>query len=154
MSQLTKGMYGTQHRSASELFGLRCGRMRGGPNRMLRNSGWFNKLGEKLGFGDIATDDVSNIAKGLDEDEVFIILREYPSFWDLRDLARQPGHEDLDIEAPGIEYVVTHAYYVIQRDTIWHLDRLMDHEITALQQLGVTCRSITHADLRALLIPA
>ena len=81
MAQLIKGMYGHEFKPTCNLFGLYCGQMRGGDAKMTHNSGWYNKSGEKLGFGDLSVKDFKKISKELEKDELFIILGESDSFW-------------------------------------------------------------------------
>ena len=50
--QLTKGLFDNEFELTSGPFGLHNGQMRGGSDKITHNSGWYNKLGEKLGFGD------------------------------------------------------------------------------------------------------
>ena len=54
----TDGSYG-----AKGLFGLRCGQLRG--KQVAHNGGWYNGLGEKIGWGDLSQDDLSRIASQL-----------------------------------------------------------------------------------------
>jgi hypothetical protein len=75
MVQLTKGMYGTEFNRTSSLFGLRCGQMSRGQSKITHNSGWYNKSGEKLGWGDLSLKHFKRIADEIAEDELFIVLR-------------------------------------------------------------------------------
>lgn len=106
MAQLTRGMYGSEFNPQSNLFGLTCGQVHGGMNKRTHNSGWYNKTGEKLGWGDLATPDMARIALALEPDELFIVLSEGDSSWE----TRQRGVQE---EAPGLAYVAEHALYVI-----------------------------------------
>ena len=109
MTQLIKGMYGGEFsHEESNLFGLHCGQMRGGKDKLTYNSGWYNKSGEKLGWGDLSTEDMMRIAAELEANELFIILSEGKSCWDHRT-------NWLSESAPGIAYVAKHAMYIIAK---------------------------------------
>lgn len=120
MAQLTKGMYGTEFDQKSGLFGLLCGQMRV-LNRMGHNCGWYNKAGEKLGFGDLSAEDLRRISEELEEGEVFVVLGEHDSFWHF---VTRPGitggmsARSADESAPGVEYVAKKCTYIITRDGI------------------------------------
>jgi hypothetical protein len=116
MAQLTKGLYGHQFERASNLFGLSCGQIRG--KDFVHNGGWYNKLGEKLGWGDLSTDDFFRIRRELEEGEMFIILDESDSFWNFVTRPGLLGHNAVtkpDVEAPGVDYVAAHARYIITK---------------------------------------
>lgn len=106
MKQLTLGMYGSELKQKSALFGIRCGQMCGGQNKMTHNSGWYNKSGEKLGWGDLSIEDMVRISKQLNVDELFIVLGEGASSW-------YHATNGIPEMTPGIGYVMRHAMYVI-----------------------------------------
>src|SRR3989344_7471741 len=118
MAQLTKGLYGHQFENASQLFGLRCGQIRG--KDFVHNGGWYNRLGEKRGWGDLSTDDFFRIRRELEEGEMFIILGEQDSFWNF---VTRPGligsmaQVKPDVEAPGVDYVAEKARFIITKPT-------------------------------------
>lgn len=125
--QLTKGVYGTEfHPSGDNTFGLRCGQMRS-KNQLTHNGGWYNGLGEKLGFGDLSADDMLRIFTEIEPGEVFIVLSESDSFWNF---VTRPGligsmsAVKADAQAPGVDYVVEKAMYAI---TNWGVFVLMRH---------------------------
>jgi hypothetical protein len=77
-NRLILGMYGD-----SRLFDLRTGQMRDGlgeEQRLIKNAGWYNADGHKLGWGDIGPQDIKSISSGLDDDEIFVVLTEHASF--------------------------------------------------------------------------
>lgn len=118
--QLTKGMYGNQFNRASRLFGISCGQMHVG--EIVHNGGWYNKDGEKLGWGDLSREDLDRIAAGLDEGEVFVILGEQESFWKFVSHVGSIGSMSVvkpDETAPGKAYVAEHAWYVIEKGKVW-----------------------------------
>jgi hypothetical protein len=113
--RLTRSMYGGEfdHRDVSDLFGLHCGQIR---CREVHNPGWYNKLGEKLGWGDLNADDFLRIACELEPDELFIVLCEENSYWNfVCDVGLIGGmsRASHDVNAPGIEYVTKHVMYII-----------------------------------------
>src|SRR3989338_918088 len=124
MAQLTKGMYGGEILAKRGLFGLRCGQCRG--DDFVHNGGWYNRAGEKLGFGDLAPADFLEVSNNLEDGEMFIILSESDSFWKF---VYRPGligsmaAVKPDVEAPGVEYVAEHAMYVIARHQFYFVDR-------------------------------
>ena len=76
--KLQFGMYIPRaDRKASERFGLRFGHTQVLP--LLRRAGWFNALGEKLGYGDLTGFDVARIARELRSDEMFVVLNDEDS---------------------------------------------------------------------------
>lgn len=104
MAQLTQGMYSSYD---CNLFNLQYGQTR--LDEVVRNASWYNAQGEKLGYGDINMDDLDHIFAQLQENDVFIILSEANSNWNM------PAN--LDRFKPGAEYVMNHAAWVIA-----HLD--------------------------------
>jgi hypothetical protein len=77
---LLPGMY-QEFSPRTGRFGLRGGQMRGGISKVIHNGGWHNGKGQKLGFGDLDTIDISRIARELEEPEVFTVLSERNSYW-------------------------------------------------------------------------
>lgn len=114
--QLTQEMYGTEfHPSGDDTFGFRCGQMRHN-GQLTHNSGWYNGLGQKLGFGDLSDDDVLRILCDIEPDEIFLVLSENDSFWRFgeRDL-------ELNMNAPGVDYVVEHAFIAITSKGVYFI---------------------------------
>ncbi|MBI2003282.1 hypothetical protein HYT45_03845 [Candidatus Uhrbacteria bacterium] len=154
MAQLTKGMYGSQSNPTGGLFGLYCGQMRGGKTKLTHNSGWYNKLGEKLGWGDLTAKDFRRIAKGLKDGELFITLGEQDSFWNF--VTRYGAIGSMcavkpEAEAPGAEYVAAHASYVIARNQLYQVDRFGDLKEKISEWHGLRFKLINPADLKALM---
>ena len=92
---------------------------------MGHNAGWYNKLGEKLGWGDISIGDFQRICREIEGDELFITLSERDSFWELVvDLGASASTAVMSpsAEAPGVEYVAEKCHYIIGRDEIYHID--------------------------------
>ncbi len=101
--QLTRGMYESDRLvDSSNLFNLRGGQVRQSPYAY--NRGWYNKAGEKLGWGDLSKADFRNIAAELDPGELFIILPKS------------------DMGNLDIGFLIQHATYVIARGQIFVID--------------------------------
>ncbi len=96
MTMLTKGIYGTALQPLDGPFGLRRGQRR--VERFYHNAGWFNRTGEKLGWGDLSPDDIRKIMSELPEDEIFIIIAENST----------PRDDVIDRQ-----YVIKNASYII-----------------------------------------
>ncbi|GEM_PF-6155498 len=79
-------MYGGEFGRASHdsrLFGLRTGQIReslGDDRRLVKDAGWYNADGHKLGWGDIGPEDVKSICTELLDTEVFVVLNRGDSF--------------------------------------------------------------------------
>jgi hypothetical protein len=132
MAQLTKGMFGSQfdRRNAVAFAGLSCGACRG--NDFVHNGGWYNKAGEKLGWGDLSPDDFNKISQELEEGELFIILYESDSFWNF--VTHNPGiigsmcAVQPTAEAPGVDFVSEKCAYVIANGQLYYVDRYGDSD--------------------------
>ena len=127
--KLEKGMYGSEFRSKKGPFGLACGQMRG--HDFCHNAGWYNKAGEKLGWGDLSLDDIRTICREIDPGELFVILSEHDSFWKFTTSIGTIGSMCSvrpDAEAPGVDYIAEHARYIIANGAIYALDAREDFE--------------------------
>lgn len=126
MGRLIKGMYDTEFRSTGTLFGLHCCQMRGGPNGVTHNSGWYNRQGEKLGWGDLDANDFQRISRELQDGEFFVILSESDSFWNFVTRLGAIGsmcETRPDVNAPGPDYVAEKALYVIVPGAVYVVDQ-------------------------------
>jgi hypothetical protein len=125
MIQLTKGMY-PKGKYGAGLFGLHFEQMRGKNTMMIKNSGWYNKSGEKLGWGDLSIQDFQRISRELRKDQFFIILSEWDSFWKFVTFHGSGRHSKIIVsrkeKAPGIKYVAEHAAYVIALNKLYKVD--------------------------------
>lgn len=104
-------------------MGLTVGRIRA--KDMVHNGGWYNGLGEKIGWGDLSVSDIKNIQSKLQPGELFVVLPESASYWDfVRHLPE--GKMSLDAKAakPGVKYIVECAHWVITPTTIYHKNYL------------------------------
>lgn len=152
--QLTKGMYGHEFRNTSSLFGIRCGQCRS--QDMVHNGGWYNKAGEKLGWGDLSPEDFLKIAKELEEGELFIILPESASFWNFVENIGAIGSmctTKPDIEAPGVDYVAENASYVIAKSAVYLVNRYDCHrqEGEVVTHYGLSLRVLRPDSFRTML---
>lgn len=69
------GMWKGFWTDGSRLFGLLDNQTRHQPHKMpwTHNAQWFNADGDKLGGGDLSYNDMVNIAKTINEDELFVV---------------------------------------------------------------------------------
>jgi len=118
LGQFYQGMFGRQFDYKEQtLFNFHEGQMRG--DDLVHNGGWYNRFGEKIGWGDLSHVDFHTIQAGIEPGECFIILSEGDSFWNF---VRQIGligsmcTTAPTANAPGMEYVKAHAMYVITSD--------------------------------------
>ena len=98
-------------------IGLRLGQMRGRPDKLTHNSGWYNRAGEKIGWGDLGKRDMAAILATLPAGEAFIILSEQASFWKFVTRVGMIGDlcsTTADAENPGIEYVMENAMMCVK----------------------------------------
>lgn len=120
---LIKGMFGTEFNPSRINFaGLCCGQMRGGSTKIGHNSGWYNKAGEKLGFGDLNAEDVRKIQDNLEPGQFFVVLSEHDSFWNFVRAYGPIGAmcvRDEKEEAPGQEYIAERFMYAVSKDMIY-----------------------------------
>src|SRR3989344_6367048 len=77
--QLMKGMYGDELTATNGLFDLRCGQRC--HNSLIHAGGWYNKAGEKLGWGDLSIENLLRIYGEVANGEFFVVLGETGSFW-------------------------------------------------------------------------
>ena len=126
MAQLTKGMYGTESKfnPTGGLFGLRCGQCRG--RDFIHNGGWYNRDGEKLGWGDLSPQDFLRISNEIEDGELFIILYEGDSFWNF---VVRPGiigsmaAVKPEVEAPGVDFVSEKCCYILAKHRLYYVDQ-------------------------------
>src|SRR5271165_1679838 len=102
--KLTKSMFGDLKCKA---FGLSNNQTRW--NSIINNAGWYNLQGEKLGAGDLNLADMANIAKSISPEDAFIALAEMDAMWDMS--------STLDHTAPGKDYVIQKAVWLIGKDS-------------------------------------
>lgn len=112
--------------SAAGRFGLVCGQMRARRDRFAKNAGWYNRDGEKLGWGDLSYLDIRRIVAGLRKGELFLILSESDSFWAfVRKIGTHGGNCKVDRRerAPGKRFAAEHALYILAPKKRFLVDR-------------------------------
>lgn len=103
-------------KTSLERLGLREGRIRS--DDFVHNGGWYNSKGEKIGWGDLSSDDINRLASNLSDDEVFVVLPEQYSFWKFVTRHGSFGclcETSKEEKNPGQEYIIEHARYVITK---------------------------------------
>jgi hypothetical protein len=133
--KMTQGMFGGEFGSAEQfeeaikLFGLRTGRMCG-RGEIGHNAGWYNKEGEKLGFGDLDKSDIPKIQKALEPGQWFITLGEQDSFWafvtSFGPIGAMCGRTENE-KNPGQKYVAEHYIYAFTKDKVYCSHQRSDH---------------------------
>lgn len=125
---LTKAMFGSEFSPRSPKFGIQSGQMRSGygddlKGKWTHNSGWYNRLGEKLGWGDLSAADFKRIQEEIEEGDFFVVLCESDSFWAFVKNPRPTFGWDQDTERtadnPGVDYIVEKAMWVVEKGHIY-----------------------------------
>lgn len=131
--KLTKGMFGSEfgqptpeQTEAQKHFGVRTGQMRCGyESPRTHNGGWYNQAGEKLGWGDLDSNDFRTIQQKLEPGQMFLVLGEHDSFWNFVTRVGIIGSDSTttpDVNAPGPEYVAEKAWHIITPEFIRHIN--------------------------------
>lgn len=108
-----------------EAIDIREGRMQ--YSRRVHNGGWYNKAGEKIGWGDLTDEDMKKISETLKDDDIFIILAEQDSFWNF--VTYNPGiigsmcKTSEDEKKPSLNYLAEKAFYIIRHNEILRVDK-------------------------------
>lgn len=120
----------------------------------VHNGGWYNKEGEKLGWGDLSPDDIKTIAAKLPPEESFYILSEGDSFWnfvkEIQDWNGAPVVEKKEgprEEKPGIDYVKEKAFMVIRGGKLHTVRHDWETTSEPYQWCGVLCHPIERSSL-------
>jgi hypothetical protein len=116
---LTKGMFGTET-APIEVFGVFCGQMRSGEHKLCHNAGWYNRDGEKLGWGDLSTEDFRAIMGGIGPYQFFVMLPEQKSFFEF---TKFDGPNILEVDpneqSPGKDYISEHYRFALTTDIVY-----------------------------------
>lgn len=88
-------------------WGLQTGQVR--TRRVARNCEWYDKYGNRLGFGDLNTIDLKRIAAGLGPNDIFLAI-ENPA-------ACLPEGDSIR-ERPAVETLVKHSSYAITQGRV------------------------------------
>lgn len=123
MNRLTKGCFGHQFQKETvpDFEFLRCGQIRH-QEHFGHNAGWYNKFGEKIGWGDLSKQDVQRIQKALIDHELFITVAEHDSFWNFVTSFGMIGSmcsTSKDEQAPGIDYVAEKSRFIIAHNELF-----------------------------------
>ena len=106
-------------------FGLVSGQMLPSSKQMFHNSGWYNQFGDKIGWGDLSLENLEQVSRELDENDMFIVLRESDSFWPFVTKIGPIGamsETSADEQNPGVEYIAAHACVVVRKDVVWGVE--------------------------------
>jgi hypothetical protein len=138
MKQLILGMYDDRK---SQLFGLWSGQIRC-RDKFTHNSGWYNRKGEKLGWGDLNAKDFRRISNEIAKGEMFIVLGEI-------DVESRLRGTSLDPKAPGIDYAADRAIYMIKKGHVYKVSDYSSDE--SYEMYGVKLEILRHQQLLELL---
>jgi hypothetical protein len=156
MNRLTKGCFGHQfkHEKVPGFEFLSCGQMRTHEN-FGHNAGWYNKLGEKIGWGDLNADDVKRIMRNLQQGELFITVSEHDSFWKFVTAFGPIGSmcETTPVEQePGIDYVAEKSRYIIAPKEIFcNGDEFWIKPNEKRELDGITCTALSIDEIKELM---
>jgi hypothetical protein len=141
-------MFENDVRPARAAYGLYSGQTRG--EEFLRNVGWYNSAGERLGWGDLSRDDIRRLMSELPANQYFVILGEVDAYWNFMRRATAERTAGLDIEAPGIEYLIEFARYAVTKG---HFNGINRHGVVDVSciKAGLVHEYISPEQLRALL---
>lgn len=156
MERLTKGMFGADYENKSGAFGLCNRQMR--DDDIVHNGSWYNRRGEKLGWGDLDANDLRRIANELPEDEAFVILGESDSFWSFVTHYGPGGglcRTKAEADAPGTEYVAGKCFMVVVRGRVISLTRDdARHGTEGTLQFGLAALFLNRETIRDLVVGA
>ncbi|MCI0479430.1 hypothetical protein L0Y59_02700 [Candidatus Uhrbacteria bacterium] len=123
--RLVGNVYGTELRPTVGPFGMSSGQIRG--HDLVHNGSWFNRAGEKLGWGDLSPLDLLRIAVELEGDEAFIVLSESDAYWSFVTrihVSDVVSHDVLpDEQCPGRAFIAERGQYVVLPCRILYVDR-------------------------------
>lgn len=122
--KLTKGMFGDEFSQRIETeFNIYTGQLRSSYEKITHNGGWYNTEGEKLGCGDLSTEDLNRIRAILEPSQTFIVLSEDDSFWAHIDRHRgslgPQCESDADELTPGPTFVQKYMSHLVTSDGIY-----------------------------------
>lgn len=140
MPLLTKFVYGLQTDSKKTPFGLLNNQVK--IDNIIQSAGWFNIKGERLGCGDLTLKDMAYISKHISPEEVFIAVGEANCEWNLP--------SGLDRTAPGFEYIISKAVWVMAKANIGGIVLRVRDDIEKQEEAekdGIKYLRIPRADL-------
>jgi hypothetical protein len=139
-------MYYPEYSGKAGPFGLRCGQMRHRKVRAAKNAGWYNRRGEKLGWGDLSHEDLDLIRRGLPADEAFIILCENDA--SLRFIMGKKRRKE---RAPGVRYVIEKCMYIVAGGRLYLVDRFASIKEKYYRRRGLRFKIISGETAAALI---
>lgn len=125
--QLTENFY----KRGGKLFGLKFGEMIASfddAQKLFHNGAWFNGHGQYLGFGDVSSLHVRNIAYEIAPGESFIIMSQNP--WS------ECVKAGLEPENPGLGYIARHAALIVSCSKVQVVRGDADYISRALNKYG------------------
>lgn len=136
-------------------FGQKIGQRKHGYVPCTRGSGWYDKNGHWIGWGDLTREDMMRIAREIPEGERVIVLHEEDSYRRfLKVLVRDPSREFRNEDEPGLEYLSAHVLFVIESHTISRVDHVHPRRDEPSVDEGVTFRIIDKNEAAALVMSA
>lgn len=115
-----------EHNELLTRLGLLVGQC--GDDSKAHNGSWFDKTGTKVGWGDIGKADIPRIKEKLKEGEVFFVVGEHESYWDLYDWKNKKF--TIDPLNPGLDWVLEKFRFYITNQGVF---RAKDMYTTALE---------------------
>lgn len=139
-----------------ERFGLRSGQVRF-ENKLTHDSGWYDRSGKKLGWGDLDASDFQKISKELEPDEMFIILSQHDSFFNFVDKPDKNKSKwwstvDPKEKSPGTEYVAENAMCVISQEKFYMVSAGREKDKNSIQKGGLSFEVLTPDEMKALVL--
>ena len=121
MSRLIEGLW-IEHKS--NLFGLSKDQMR--LDDFIHNGRWYNLAGEFIGYGDLSIRDLLTISRGLEGDEVFVVLHENDGYNQrvAHNQAIKAGQSLDAVVINGIayrDYVAAKCHYVVVAGVVFYV---------------------------------
>lgn len=118
----------------------------------VHNGGWYNTLGEKIGWGDLSPDDFARIQEKLEPGEAFVVLPESASFWNFVTRVGMIGQlcEVKPEEAnPGAKYLAEHVRWIIANQGVFCCSDY--HRKPEDEHQGVRWRNLNREEAKSLL---
>jgi hypothetical protein len=150
-------MYGSEIKSVTNRFELRTGQRREPAyrdgTRIIKNAGWYNKDGDRLGWGDLDATDIDRITAQLEPDEYFVVLGQQDAFHDFEAQWRRANPRNKrtpNIAAPGRIYIAQRARYIIGSRQCWRVVQ-PDMEGSDRTECGIVFKPLTPRAALALL---
>jgi hypothetical protein len=142
----------TRQPCLKELVGLSDGQQRLGFVPGTKRSGWFNKDGRWVGWGDLTNRDMVNIASRLKPGEQFIVVHEEDSYRRfLKDIVPDPTRILRTEDTLGLEYVAEHAMFLITPDCIFPVSNVHPRRDAEMWG-GISYQIIDNATAEAMIL--